>query len=541
MNGLFSSVQTRLSVLVGGGIGLLLLVASIAMYQLQSNLNKYHTLLTTTVQYERDIANLNFSFKVQVQEWKDVLLRGKDSEKYKKYWGQFVTLQEDIEQKGQALADKLPDDESKKLLQGFLRAHANAYLKYQEGARAFAAAGFDPTAGDNAVTGIDREPSKMLSDSAKLISKQADDINEAIDRSSTRVVFWSALLVGIFGLGIIALVLMTLKASFVAPLLAVSHHIERLATGDFSSRLQLHQEGEMGELNRNIDRMQQSLVGVIDALKNSSRTLTQASQKITTTASSITRDTTASHSSTDQVATAINEMSATVQEVANNASGAANAAEEADHHARQGKTIMENTIDAIRHLSGEVDNVSAAMNQLEAETGRIGGVLDVIKSVADQTNLLALNAAIEAARAGEQGRGFAVVADEVRALAKRTQESTAEIQHIIEAVQQGAGKAMQAMKASQDRTTKTSDMAAQAGVAITEITQAVTRIHHMNTQIATAAEEQSYAAEEINKNVVRVVGLVQNAATNAENSNQVASELDQVARELDKQITHFRL
>jgi methyl-accepting chemotaxis protein len=179
------------------------------------------------------------------------------------------------------------------------------------------------------------------------------------------------------------------------------------------------------------------------------------------------------------------------------------------------------------------------MTQLEAETSRIGGVLDVIKNVAEQTNLLALNAAIEAARAGEQGRGFAVVADEVRALAKRTQESTAEIQHIIQAVQQGANKAMTAMKVSQDKTHNTRDLARQAGQTIGEITQAVARIHNMNTQIATAAEEQSYAAEEINQNVGTVVTLVESAATNAKKSTQVAEELVAVARDLELQIAHF--
>lgn len=539
MNGLFTSVQSRLTILVGGGIGVLLLVASIAVLQLRAHLTEYHDLLSTNVQYERQISELNLKFKTQVQEWKNVLLRGKDPEKYQKYWGQFSTLQQEIQTTGESLLGKLPNDDSKKLLQDFLHAHAAAFPKYEAGANAFKAADFDPGVGDKAVAGIDREPSKMLSDCASFIRKKGSEINDDINSGSARVIFWSELLVGGFGITIIVLVLLTLKNSFVAPLLAVINHIELLSRGNFNTRLRLGQQGELGELNRNIDRMQDSLIEVINAVKQSSATLNQASQKITHTARAISDDTNSSHNATDQVASAINEMSSTVQEVANNASGAADAAQEADAHARKGMAIMDDTIVSIQQLSRDVDNVSDAMTQLETETARIGGVLDVIKNVAEQTNLLALNAAIEAARAGEQGRGFAVVADEVRALAKRTQESTAEIQHIILAVQQGASNAMQAMRVSQTKTQSTSEMASQAGQAIGSITQAVARIHTMNTQIATAAEEQSYAAEEINKNVVQVVNLVESAATNAQKSTQVATELNSVARDLERQITHF--
>jgi len=539
MSGLFTSVQSRLTILVGGGIGLLLLVASIAVFQLKSHIDEFNSLLSTNVQAEREVSDLNLSFKIQVQEWKNVLLRGKDPEKLQKYWDQFSTLQKEIQTEGDSLASKLPNDDSKKLLQDFLRSHEAMYSKYEAGLNAFKAADFDPSAGDKAVTGIDRELTKMLSDCATLINKKAIETSDELAASSSRVVFWSTLLVAGFGLAIIVLVLTTLKRSFVTPLLAVLKHIEVLSQGHLTTRLYLNQQGELGELNRNLDRMQDSLINVITAVKDSSSTLNQSSRKITDTARAISDDTNSSHNATDQVAAAINEMTATVQEVANNASGAADAAQDADNHARSGMTIMNNTLVSIGQLSQEVDNVSLAMTQLETETARIGGVLDVIKNVAEQTNLLALNAAIEAARAGEQGRGFAVVADEVRALAKRTQESTAEIQHIIQAVQQGATKAMQAMKVSQDKTHSTSAMASQAGQAIGGITQAVARIHNMNTQIATAAEEQSYAAEEINKNVVRVVILVESAATNAQRSTHVATELDSVARELERQIAHF--
>ena len=539
MSSLFSSVQSRLTLLIGGGIGVLLLVASIAVFQLKTHLNEYNSLLSTHVQYEREISELNYIFKVQIQEWKNVLLRGKDAEKYQRYWDEFGRLQKDIQSKGQVLLQKLPNDESKGLLEAFLQAHAASYAKYEAGANAFKSADFDPSTGDKAVSGIDREPSKMLNESASFIQKKGAEINADIDSSSLKVVFWSEFLVGGFGIAIIALVLFTVKRSVITPLMAVIRHLELLARGDFNQRLQLNQQGELGALNQNIDLMQKSLLKVISAVKQSSNTLNNASTRISDTAQAISDDTLNSHKATDQVAAAINEMSSTVQEVANNASSAATAAQEADNHAHKGQVIMDNTIAAITQLSTEVDKVSNAMTQLETETGRIGSVLDVIKNVAEQTNLLALNAAIEAARAGEQGRGFAVVADEVRALAKRTQESTAEIQNIIHAVQQGASNAALAMKASQVKTHSTSELAGQAGLTISNISKAVERIHTMNTQIAAAAEEQSYAADEINKNVLRVVNLVENAATSAKKSTLVATELDSVARDLKQQVEHF--
>jgi methyl-accepting chemotaxis protein len=225
--------------------------------------------------------------------------------------------------------------------------------------------------------------------------------------------------------------------------------------------------------------------------------------------------------------------------VASNAGGAADAAQSADQNAHQGLKMMDNTLDAINQLNTEVNRVGTAMTQLEADTNRIGGVLDVIKNVAEQTNLLALNAAIEAARAGEQGRGFAVVADEVRSLAKRTQDSTAEIQQIIEAVQRGATNAMNAMKTSQGKTGATLEMAGQAGQSINQITQSISAILGMNMQIATAAEEQSYTAEEINKNIIQVVNLIDSLNQDARKSEQIARRLDDTTKDLETQIAHF--
>ncbi|NHZ69797.1 MAG: methyl-accepting chemotaxis protein, partial [Thermotogales bacterium] len=229
----------------------------------------------------------------------------------------------------------------------------------------------------------------------------------------------------------------------------------------------------------------------------------------------------------DQVATAMTEMAATVQEVARNAATAAGAARDANEEAGSGKRVVKETIQAINSLAGEVQSASDVINQLAADSEAIGGVLDVIRGIAEQTNLLALNAAIEAARAGEQGRGFAVVADEVRTLAQRTQTSTQEIQSMIEKVQSGARNAVNVMESGREQAAGSVSKAGEAGTSLETINSAVSAINDMNMQIASAAEEQSAVAEEINRNIVNI-GIV--ADETADGSNKIANANEDLVR-----------
>jgi methyl-accepting chemotaxis protein len=536
----FSSIQGRLIFAVGAGVILFLIISGIAISLLSKTITDYNQLIAGSVAQERSINEMNFKLKLQVQEWKNVLLRGKDPAKLNQYWSQFETLHRDIQQQGAKL-DRTLEGKSREKVAAFLSAHEHAFGRYKAGLEAFRAADFDPVAGDTAVTGIDREPSTLLAESAYLISERvAQDTkhNLAVSGSVSR---WANGLIILGAIAVVLLVLLILRKSLVLPLAHINAHLSQLAEGNFRQPLRFSYTGELGRLSVSIQQVQQSIVEVITAVQNSMNSLSQASRSITQSSSSLASYADDTHQATDQVSAAITEMSATVQEVAGNASGAANAAQSADNNARQGLTVMDNTLNAINQLSDEVNHVSAAMTQLENDTNRIGSVLDVIKSVAEQTNLLALNAAIEAARAGDQGRGFAVVADEVRSLAKRTQDSTAEIQQIIEAVQQGAARAMHAMKTSQEKTGVTLEMAGQAGQAINQITRSISAILGMNMQIATAAEEQSYTAEEINKNIGKVVGLISNLNRDAQQSAQIARQLDSTAKGLETQIAHFAI
>ncbi|WP_407692355.1 methyl-accepting chemotaxis protein [Pseudomonas xionganensis] len=243
---------------------------------------------------------------------------------------------------------------------------------------------------------------------------------------------------------------------------------------------------------------------------------------------------------TEQTATAMQQMSATVQEVAQNAEQASQAAQGADQQAQQGNQVVQQAVAQVNRLAGEVEESAEAMAALSQESGRIGGVLEVIRNVAEQTNLLALNAAIEAARAGEQGRGFAVVADEVRALARRAQDSTEEIEKLIGGLQRMARAAVEKMDNSRNLTQQTVSLAGEAGAALGRITQAVSTIEQMNQQIAAAAEEQSAVADTISQSLTRVRDIGEQSASASEQTAASSAELARLGVELQGLVRQFR-
>ncbi len=244
---------------------------------------------------------------------------------------------------------------------------------------------------------------------------------------------------------------------------------------------------------------------------------------------------------TEQVATAMNEMVATVQEVARNVSDAAEAANSANSEANSGQQVVNAAIAKIDQLAKEVSSAAEVLHRVEDDSQKVGTVLDVIKDIAEQTNLLALNAAIEAARAGEQGRGFAVVADEVRTLAGRTQKSTEEIQVMIESLQSGTRDAVAVMERGQVMTGETVEQANKAGEALQAITAAVDSITNMTAQVASAAEEQNSVAEEINTNIVNISNLSQETGEASQSSGSAVDQLSQLASQLEGAVSRFRV
>ncbi|WP_432760433.1 methyl-accepting chemotaxis protein [Pseudomonas entomophila] len=237
----------------------------------------------------------------------------------------------------------------------------------------------------------------------------------------------------------------------------------------------------------------------------------------------------------------MNQMSATVQEVAQNAEQASRAATTADEQAQRGDQVVAEALERIEQLAGQMEHCQAAMGHLAGESQRIGSILDVIKSVSEQTNLLALNAAIEAARAGEAGRGFAVVADEVRGLAQRTQQSTEEIEQLIDNLHSGTDQVMGLLDDSRQLTEQSVELSRQAGDALGQITETVSTIQGMNQQIATASEQQSVVAEQINRSVMNVRDVSDQTRAASEQTAASSGELEQLGRALRGMVGRFSL
>ncbi|NMX61983.1 HAMP domain-containing protein [Pseudomonas sp. WS 5059] len=327
----------------------------------------------------------------------------------------------------------------------------------------------------------------------------------------------------------------------VIPLSQTLKVAERVAAGDLTHDLVSQRQDELGQLQRAMQSMTMGLRDLIGGISDGVTQIASAAEEL----SAVTEQTSAGVNSqkveTDQVATAMNEMAATVQEVARNAEEASEAAVAADQQAREGDRVVGEAIAQIERLAGEVGNSTEAMGHLKRESDKIGSVLDVIKSVAQQTNLLALNAAIEAARAGEAGRGFAVVADEVRSLAQRTQKSTEEIEELIVGLQSGTQQVATIMDNSRGLTDSSVELTRRAGNALGNITRTVSAIQAMNQQIATAAEQQSAVAEEINRSVLNVRDVSEQTAAASEETAASSTELARLGTHLQSLVGRFRV
>jgi len=519
------SLRVKIVLLGVVGVALVGLVALLTFAALTAKIEGYQSLTEREVRVAFIIDESALNFKRQVQEWKNVLIRGHQQDDLDKYWAKFEEHQHKLQDNAASLLAMDLSAEPHSLISRFKATHAEVFPKYQEAKRAFVSSGFDFKVADKIVRGLDREPTENLERASYLVAKETRADAEILSAQS-RV----AVLVGIAGIIFTMLVVgfgayLLGNRMIAAPVSMMIDDLKRLAAGDLDFSVGSVGENELGEMATAISLLQRQLLASTDEIYTLMDGLKRTDDALTRVSSDMQRGTETQYSRTDHAASAMHEMSATAKEVAQHAADAAEASADADRAALEGESVMRGALETMGVMKDHISSTTEVILSLERDTTQVGKVLDVIRGIAEQTNLLALNAAIEAARAGEQGRGFAVVADEVRTLAKRTQESTAEIHQMIASVQHGAQEAVKAIETGGEQSVDGMLKLSQAGDMLQAIRCSVDRITGLNQLIASAALEQANVSDDITRNISDITNIANLTADQAREIAQSADEM----------------
>jgi methyl-accepting chemotaxis protein len=535
------TIKAKLSATLLVSLSIIMIMVIWGITSLWGQILAYQNLILHESKNQYNVAVVESTFKTQVQEWKNVLIRGKDDTKREKYWDRFQQREADIQKNISLLNAKLAEEaeynlalrESNilQLISDFAQEHKTMGVAYRKGYDEFSAANFEVAVGDKAVSGIDRAPSKLLADAGKELNTIMGNAAILALQNSKQVILTTVISVIIGMIMAVGIFLYMSSRMIIKPVHILSSAMSHIADSDYSQPITYHNSDEIGVLADNARLMQRNMKDVLSTLIISADEATTAATSLSRSSNEAKQTANDQKYQTEQVATAMNQMNATVQEVAKSAQFASTSAQEANQLASDSLKVVDSTVNSINSLASEVEKTSNVVESLAEDSQNIGGILDVIRGIAEQTNLLALNAAIEAARAGDQGRGFAVVADEVRTLAQRTQESTQQIQTMIEKLQAGTNNAVDVLVSGREQANYCIEEAAKTGKAINEIEHSISAINDMNVLIASAAEQQSAVAEEINQNII---SINQSTGVNINNVEEIKTNSGIVAELSDK-------
>jgi methyl-accepting chemotaxis protein len=493
----------------------LLMMLAGAMYgifALNHSIGTYSTTVQDNVANERLVSASLVAFKLQVQEWKDTLLRGKDPQKLDKYWAAFLTQEKIVDAFATQLKAKLPEGDSRQLIEKFAAAHVAMGAGYRRGLAAFKNADFEPTVGDKAVAGVDREPAALLEQAAKKIAADSAEVSARAAQDAHRSTTISvALMLAVLALAMIGGILFSRTIS--GPLRIAVECANAVATGDLSVDLDAAGKDEIAQLLAALKDMQSSLSQVVANVRHNAEGVAAASADIASGNLSLSSRTSEQAASLEETAASMEELTGTVRQNAENARHASMLADAASRTASRGGEVMGQVVGTMRGIADS--------------SIKVAEILSVIDGIAFQTNILALNAAVEAARAGEEGRGFAVVATEVRTLAQSSSQAAREIKDLIaqSTLHVDAGSAL----------------VAEAGRIMVEIEGAVQRVTDTVGEICSASQEQSLGIDQVNTAVTQMDDVTQQNAALVEEASSAAHALAEQAQSLREAVAVFRL
>ena len=505
-------LKLKLPLTFTGVLATLMGAALVGIYSLNQSVAVYEVDVNAQHAHERAVADVLVNFKTQVQEWKDTLLRGKDPAKLEKHWGAFARQEDAVEDKAKALLAALPAGESRALVEQFSAAHVRMGVDYRKGFDAFKAAGFDSSAGDAAVAGMDREPARLLAEAGRKIAAESASVSASAAAQAHRASLVSIVLMlvaGVAGIG----VGVWFSRRITRPVDYAVGVAEAIAEGDLTSPVRVAGRDEIAQLMKALAAMQGSLASVVGNVRSNSESVATASSQISHGANDLSARTEEQASALQQAAASMDQLGSTVRQNAENAQSANQLALGASTVARKGGAVV-----------GEVVETMKGIND---SSKRIVDIIGVIDGIAFQTNILALNAAVEAARAGEQGRGFAVVASEVRSLAQRSADAAKEIKSLI--------------SASVERVEHGTQLVDRAGETMTEIVNSIARVTDIMGEISAASTEQSTGVSQIGDAISQMDQATQQNAALVEESAAAAESLKDQAQQLVQVVAVFKL
>lgn len=536
------SIKVKILVVLIGSLLMLALASLFTTLRLNQNVNQYNNVLDYAIGARASALNANLEFKRQVQEWKNTLIRGADSEQMDKYWGRFNERHEKVQAQVEELIELLGDwPELRKLAEQFLKDHSAMQAAYSRGRNDYIAAEFDIAVGDSAVSGIDRAPSAALDELVSELSTIAVDDSTEVESAAAANVRLSFILVLVI-LALVSLVATVLiQRLIVVPLNSVRESLSGLAEGELLASCHYESKDEIGSIAESARALQKFLRDNVETMQATASSLSAASSHMASMSEQLSTQAHNQMNATDQVSTAVQEMSHSAEEVARNSQETSEVTQSTTEKTLSSAKTADSARQSATTLVTDLTTSAEDIRELADNASNVSSVLDVIRGIAEQTNLLALNAAIEAARAGEQGRGFAVVADEVRTLAQRTQESTAEIETILDKVRASSEKAVVSIDNGQSRSQSVESEISESSAMLNEIAQLIENINDKNVQIASASTEQTQVTNNISELTQNIHNISEATAGQVDKARQVSAELADLVGQFESQIAKFKL
>ncbi len=508
-----SSLQFKVLLLMAGAMAVALGVSVAALTRVYHSIQQLDAISREDFETQQAILRATVSFKQQVQEWKDALLRGRDPAQLEEHWKAFLKSEGDTAGSAREALASTPHDNIRAMLEKFLALHREAGQSYRKGLDAFKQGNFDPYAGDKAVEGVDRGPTKVLVDAQTAASDiGAERTLEAVRNADSgyRLAIGGTILAMLLALGALWLFF---RRAVLGPINVAVRFAERIAQGDLSAEIHAKSDDEAGKLLKALGRMNSSLGDVVAQVRVSAEAVVSASGQVAAGTTDLSQRTEEQASSLEQTAASMEQLSSTVKQNADNARQADDLARTASKRAEQG--------------GAEVVRVVTTMTEISDSAKRIADIISVIDGIAFQTNILALNAAVEAARAGEQGRGFAVVASEVRSLAQRSAQAAKEIKDLI-------GRSVEKVETG-------THLVEQAGDTIQALVIDVKQVSDLMGSIAEASAEQARGVQQVNKTVTEMDKVVQQNASAVQQSAAAAESMRRQADSLLRAVSAFRI